>query len=112
MHQGTPPFYIAARKARTRARARARARARQNDSEIVTKLLQKMRNDPSLDQQDQYGKTPLFLATAFGKHELVKLLIEYGANILPNNVGWTPLHVAAWNNNVEIVKNPTGDGAN
>ena len=48
--------------------------------------------------------TPLYLAAMFGWHEIVKRLIKSGAKIIPNNKGFTPLHIAAYHQNFETVK--------
>ncbi|MBY0353178.1 ankyrin repeat domain-containing protein [Candidatus Babeliales bacterium] len=50
-----------------------------------------------LNQQDNYGQTPLHLACSFGKTHLVELLLEHGADPnIQNRYGDTPLHQACW----------------
>ena len=75
-----------------------------NNLKIVTILLEKMKENASLDQQDKFGMTALYVATCYNRHEIVKLLIERGANIIPQYTGWTPLHIAVKHNKFEIAK--------
>ena len=63
-----------------------------------------MKKNASLDQQDQFGMTALYVATCKNSHEIVKLLIENGANIIPQDTGSTPLHIAVKHNKFEIAK--------
>jgi len=51
------------------------------------------------------GSTPLISAATFGKTDIVKALIEAGADLtISNNDGTTPLHSAAFFCRVEIVQ--------
>ena len=113
---GELPFHIAARIADSSRRTYGSYSSYSADSqynlEIVTILLNEIIKIKSLDQQDQYGMTPLYLAAMFGWHEIVKRLIKSGAKIIPSNEGFTPLHIAAYNQKFETVKNPTGDAGN
>ncbi len=58
-----------------------------------------------LNEKDQWGSTPLIIATTFGKTEIAKALIENGADMtIGNNEGSAPLHIAALLCRTEIVK--------
>lgn len=58
------------------------------------------------------GSTPLITASVFGKSEVVKLLIEAGADLnIQNNEGSTALHSAAFFCHAEIVKMLIVNGA-
>jgi hypothetical protein len=51
------------------------------------------------------GSTPLITAASFGKNDIVKVLIDAGADLgLQNNDGSTALHVAAFFCRIEIVQ--------
>jgi len=66
-----------------------------------------------LNVKDQYGSTPLIIATTFGKTEVAKALINGGADLsIAGNDGSTPLHTAAFFCRVEIVKALLAKGAN
>ena len=65
-----------------------------------------------LNKKDQWGSTPLIIATTFGKTEISKALIENGADMtIGNNEGSTPLHIAALLCRTEIVKALLDKGA-
>jgi ankyrin repeat protein len=58
------------------------------------------------------GTTPLHHASSIGNTEVVKLLIEKGADInVKNNFGSTPLHYASNEGNTEVVKLLIDNGA-
>lgn len=58
-----------------------------------------------LNLKDEYGATPLIVATTFGETDVAKALIETGADMtLTNDEGSTALHVAAFLCRDEIVK--------
>jgi ankyrin repeat protein len=58
-----------------------------------------------LDVKDEYGTTPLVIATTFGKIEVARALIAGGASMeITNNEGATPLHVAAFFCRTEIIQ--------
>ena len=66
-----------------------------------------------LDVKDEYGSTPLIIATTFGKTDATIALIEAGADIeITNNDGSTPLHIAAFFCRTEIVQTLLDNGAN
>ena len=50
-----------------------------------------------IDTQDKYGNTPLHYAVKCGSLEMVKLLVEAGADIKTRNqANMTPLHIAIY----------------
>ena len=58
-----------------------------------------------LNIKDQYGSTPLIIASTFGKTDLAKTLINAGADLhITNNEGATPLHIASFFCRTDIVK--------
>jgi len=62
---------------------------------------------------DKYGDAPLHRATNSTFIELIKLLIEKGADInAQNNEGWSPLHNAVNNRIIDAVKVLIKHGAN
>ena len=65
-----------------------------------------------LNVKDEYGSTPLIIATTFGKTEVALALIEAGADMeITTNEGATPLHIAAFFCRTEIVKALLDNGA-
>jgi len=92
--------------------------ARSGDSRQVKELLEK---DPQLaNTENQDGLTPLGFAAHFGKHEVVKVLLEYGADVnaishskaayIPSN---TALHaVIAGERDMEVIKELLRNKAN
>jgi uncharacterized protein len=55
-----------------------------------------------VNQQTEYGWTPLLTAVNNRNYQLAKLLIEHGADVnRPNKGGWTPLYLATDNRNIE-----------
>ena len=54
------------------------------------------------DLRNGQDETPLMVASLKGEIELVKALIEKSADI--NKPGWTPLHYAATNGHVEVMR--------
>ncbi|MFH2064371.1 MAG: ankyrin repeat domain-containing protein [Pseudomonadota bacterium] len=64
-----------------------------------------------VDARDQYGKTPLILASSWGHLDIMELLIEKGANVNVERQGWTPLISAAASGHVKGVKLLLSKGA-
>lgn len=58
-----------------------------NRANIIELLIQ---SGSSIDAQDNDGQTPLHYATMEGHVESTKILIELGAQNLPDGDGWTP----------------------
>jgi ankyrin repeat protein len=58
-----------------------------------------------LNITDKYGHTPLHVAARNGKHQVVQLLIDEGADIEANEMYLrTPLHVSASNGKCEALR--------
>jgi ankyrin repeat protein len=73
--------------------------AREGDLESARKLLAA---GADVNQQTEYGWTPLLTAVNNRNYQVAQLLIEHGANVnLPNKGGWTPLYLATDNRNIE-----------
>jgi hypothetical protein len=63
-----------------------------------------IRAGTDLNQKDEYGSTPLIIATTFGKNGVAIALINAGADInLKSDEGSTPLHTAAFFCRKEVV---------
>ncbi|OUM66898.1 hypothetical protein PIROE2DRAFT_25786, partial [Piromyces sp. E2] len=56
--------------------------------------------------------SPLYLACQFGFEDIVKLLVESGANINSINDDWTPIEIACSNGFISIVDYLLEKGAN
>ena len=65
-----------------------------------------------LNAPDDYGSSPLIIATTFGKTEIALLLIDAGVDLQQaGNNNATPLHTAAFLCRTEIVKSLLDHGA-
>ena len=68
-------------------------------------LKQHIDSGSDLNVKDQYGSTPLIIASTFGKTDIAKTLINADANLhITNNEGATPLHIASFFCRTDIVK--------
>ncbi|HXH25192.1 MAG TPA: ankyrin repeat domain-containing protein, partial [Vicinamibacterales bacterium] len=73
--------------------------AREGDIESAQALLDA---GADVNQQSEYGWTPLLTAINNRNYRLARLLIERGADVnLANKGGWTPLYLATDNRNIE-----------
>jgi ankyrin repeat protein len=72
----------------------------------LTAIKSMLHQNPALiSSQDQYGNTPLHLAAFHGHAEIVKFLIEQGADVnTQNNFGGTALLLASYSGQEEVVK--------
>jgi ankyrin repeat protein len=73
---------------------------------IIAKLLIAKTDGDHINDMDNAGRTALMIATKYKRVDVVKLLIENGADINKINSpeGWTPLCIACYSGNLEIVK--------
>ncbi|KAJ3335115.1 hypothetical protein HDU83_000620, partial [Entophlyctis luteolus] len=70
-------------------------------------------NNTSLERQDSLKQTPLYIASKHGQFEVVKWLVDHGANVNTENVNkWAPLHIASSIGHLEVVKWLVDHGAN
>ncbi|RZK75885.1 MAG: ankyrin repeat domain-containing protein, partial [Pedobacter sp.] len=59
----------------------------------------------NIDKRDSLGNTPLYYASSRGARDIVKLLLDAGADVnLANNSTEIPLHVASRSSNKDIIK--------
>jgi ankyrin repeat protein len=79
----------------------------------LEKVKQILTRDPEqLQAVTPEGKSPLHMATGWGRKEIVIFLLKQGANInAHNNQGGTPLHVAASRNHPECAAVLLDNGA-
>jgi ankyrin repeat protein len=63
------------------------------------------RFDASTSAIDKYGQTPLAYAVSRKKNNVIKWLVDIGANInIPDKQGWTPLHDAVNIGDIDTIK--------
>ncbi|CAG9861786.1 unnamed protein product [Phyllotreta striolata] len=61
--------------------------------------------EPLFDLHDMHGQAALHVAARLGQAQVVKVLLENGANADQADVdGWTPLRAAAWGGHTEVVE--------
>ncbi|XP_017771956.1 PREDICTED: ankyrin repeat domain-containing protein 50 isoform X2 [Nicrophorus vespilloides] len=61
--------------------------------------------EPLFDLHDIHGQAALHVASRLGQTEVVKVLLEAGANADQADMdGWTPLRAAAWGGHTEVVE--------
>src|SRR5690625_2675294 len=85
--------------------------ARYGDLEDVQQLLNDQ--DVCVNFKDQNGMSPLLAAAGNGHCQIIRILLEKGADVnISNNSQNTPLHWAALNGHLEAVKILVEAGAN
>lgn len=61
--------------------------------------------EPLFDMHDIHGQAALHVAARLGQAQVVKVMLESGANIDQADMdGWTPLRAAAWGGHTEVVE--------
>jgi ankyrin repeat protein len=61
---------------------------------------------------DDVQYTPLTLAAAIGRVDIVRVLLDSGADVeITNHKGWTPLHIAAFHGQLEVCRSLLENGA-
>lgn len=78
----------------------------------IEKLLQTAQASQLVNIRNKDGMTPLHRASVKGHVDIVRLLINKGADIeATDGRGWTPLHIAAMKGHAQIVELLTQSGA-
>jgi len=81
------------------------------DLENVKKIVNQ--SNVNYRNYDNFGFTPLLIATRKGQVEIVKVLLSSGANInVADNYKRTPLYIASCFDHIDIVKTLVSSGAN
>ena len=65
-----------------------------------------------VDSRSEFGLTPLMIAADKGRVDIIRLLLDNGANIQSQSIGWTALNRAAYNGHDEAVRLLIKRGAN
>ncbi len=74
----------------------------QNEISKVIELLSE--NKTSINESDNFNNTPLHLAVRLNNLEIIKLLLQAGADTrVKNKLSETPLHVSAMFGNIEMI---------
>ena len=76
--------------------------AEKGDVAMMQRLIE-VGNIDNVDVLDEFGDTPLILACGYDHLEIVKFLLKQGAKLsVRGDDGYTPLHCAAINGNLEL----------
>eukprot|EP01117_Protostelium_nocturnum_P013102 TRINITY_DN4867_c0_g1_i1.p1 TRINITY_DN4867_c0_g1~~TRINITY_DN4867_c0_g1_i1.p1 ORF type:complete len:415 (+),score=138.37 TRINITY_DN4867_c0_g1_i1:1342-2586(+) len=89
--------------------------SQRGDGEIVLDILRNNRDSANLINAANHidFETPLHVSSEWGRLEVVKILLGYGARIEPKNaLGRTPLHLASEQGHLAVVKHLLASGAN
>jgi ankyrin repeat protein len=71
----------------------------------IAKVLFKCSSSDSCNDNDQYRSTPLTYAAIYGHMEVVRMLLEEGANIERTDGSvYTALHQAVWNGHLDVCR--------
>lgn len=69
-----------------------------------TKLIKALCNSKTINVKDAKGRTPLEIAILGGNLDIVKFLVQNGAEIAPNMYKWSAIHLAIKVGNLDIVE--------
>ncbi|NP_001161616.1 nrarp-like protein [Saccoglossus kowalevskii] len=73
------------------------------DTTELARVLETARQDVNVNMFDCEGQTALHQSVIDGNFELVKLLVQFGADVkLANRDGWNALHIAAYGGHEDI----------
>ncbi|MHB9146880.1 MAG: ankyrin repeat domain-containing protein [Candidatus Amoebophilus sp.] len=77
----------------------------QEDEKILKLLLNNSAVNADLESRNRKGICPFHMAAAKNNIDIIKLLLECGANIdIKDRIGYTPVHIAACKGHTELVK--------
>jgi ankyrin repeat protein len=60
-------------------------------------------NNFDVDEEDEHGQTPLYVAVNNRKQHIVNFLLNSGADVNKKVSGFTPLYVAVWIGDIDVV---------
>lgn len=76
-----------------------------NDINTIQKLVSENKISEVINKYDMNGNTPLSLALHLQNNEIIKLLLDNGADIeKETQSGWTPLQIALSSGNLENIE--------
>ena len=82
-----------------------------SESENIAVAKALLKANPDTSKANEFGETPLHIASTKGNLALVQLIYENGADIdVKNRDGWSALHCAAYFNHLKIVMTMTKTG--
>jgi hypothetical protein len=70
----------------------------------VKAVYDQLDDDTDVDVQDDKGLSPVRLAVANGHEEIVRILLDWAAEVTADPRGVTPLHVAAWRGDTRMAE--------
>ena len=74
-----------------------------NKPEVLEQFL-KSTTYINLNYIDAEGESPLHRGCLQGNLEIIKLLVEYGANqSIKNKLGWFPIHIASFYGHIDVL---------